>query len=63
MIKLNRIGNKLGLAGAIGVLLAAGMVANQMVSEFDFYRDAIDQPGLLYFDDLKIGDTYAVVQP
>jgi len=33
MIKLNRIGNKLGLAGAIGVLLAAGMVANQMMSE------------------------------
>jgi len=33
MIKLNRIGNKLGLAGAIGVLLAAGMVANQMISE------------------------------
>ena len=31
MIKLNRIGNKLGLAGAVGVLLAAGMVANQMV--------------------------------
>jgi methyl-accepting chemotaxis protein len=33
MIKLNRIGNKLGLAGAIGVLLAVGMVANQMVTE------------------------------
>src|SRR5207248_2348876 len=33
MIKFNRIGNKLGLAGAIGVLLAAGMVANQMTSE------------------------------
>jgi len=33
MIKFNRIGNKLGLAGAIGVLLAAGMVANQMASE------------------------------
>jgi methyl-accepting chemotaxis protein len=33
MIKFNRIGNKLGLAGAIGILLAAGMVANQMVSE------------------------------
>src|SRR5262245_7069483 len=33
MIKLNRIGNKLGLAGAVGVLLAAGMVANQMMSE------------------------------
>ena len=33
MIKLNRIGNKLGLAGAIGVLLAIGMVANQMMTE------------------------------
>jgi methyl-accepting chemotaxis protein len=33
MIKLNRIGNKLGIAGAIGVLLAVGMVANQMMSE------------------------------
>ncbi|MFZ2159209.1 MAG: methyl-accepting chemotaxis protein [Bradyrhizobium sp.] len=32
-MKLNRIGNKLGLAGAIGVLLAIGMVANQMVTE------------------------------
>ena len=35
MIKLNRIGNKLGLAGAVGVLLAIGMVANQMVTESD----------------------------
>ena len=35
MIKLNRIGNKLGLAGAVGVLLAIGMVANQMVTEFE----------------------------
>ena len=33
MIKLNRIGNKLGLAGAVGVLLAVGMVANQMMTE------------------------------
>jgi methyl-accepting chemotaxis protein len=33
MIKLNRIGNKLGLVGAVGVLLAIGMVANQMVTE------------------------------
>ena len=33
MIKLNRIGNKLGLAGAVGILLAIGMVANQMVTE------------------------------
>ena len=33
MIKLNRIGNKLGLAGAVGVLLAIGMVANQMLTE------------------------------
>ena len=33
MIKFNRIGNKLGLAGAIGVLLSIGMVANQMMAE------------------------------
>jgi methyl-accepting chemotaxis protein len=33
MIKLNRIGNKLGAVGLFGVLLSAGMVANQMVSE------------------------------
>jgi methyl-accepting chemotaxis protein len=33
MIKINRIGNKLGLAGLVGVLLSGGMVVNQMVSE------------------------------
>ncbi len=33
MIKLNRIGYKLGLAGAIGVLLSVGMAANQMMTE------------------------------
>ena len=33
MIRLNRIGNKLGLAGAIGIALAVGMVANQLMSE------------------------------
>src|SRR3954470_14111922 len=33
MIKLNRIGYKLGLAGVHSVVLAAGMVANQMVAE------------------------------
>jgi methyl-accepting chemotaxis protein len=33
MIKLNRIGYKLGLAGVLSVVLAAGMVANQMVTE------------------------------
>ncbi|MBR1285674.1 HAMP domain-containing protein [Bradyrhizobium sp. AUGA SZCCT0177] len=32
-MKLNRIGYKLGLAGAVGILLAGGMVANQMMSE------------------------------
>ncbi|QWG26052.1 HAMP domain-containing protein [Bradyrhizobium sediminis] len=32
-MKLNRIGNKLGLAGAVGVLLAIGMAANQMATE------------------------------
>jgi methyl-accepting chemotaxis protein len=33
MIKLNRIGYKLGLAGAVAVLLAIGMAANQMITE------------------------------
>ena len=33
MIKLNRIGYKLGLAGALSVLLAVGMAANQMMTE------------------------------
>jgi methyl-accepting chemotaxis protein len=33
MIKLNRIGYKLGLAGAIGIVLAVGMAANQMMTE------------------------------
>ncbi len=33
MIKLNRIGYKLGAAGLFGVLLSGGMVANQVVSE------------------------------
>ena len=40
MIKLNRIGNKLGLAGAVGVLLAVGMVANQMMTEIAHRRQA-----------------------
>src|SRR5664279_4583334 len=33
MIKFNRIGNKLGLAGLFGVLLSGGMVVNQIVSD------------------------------
>src|SRR5882724_13172393 len=33
MIKLNRIGSKLGLAGAVGVLLSIGMIANQTITE------------------------------
>jgi methyl-accepting chemotaxis protein len=33
MIKLNRIGYKLGLAGLLSVVLAASMVANQMITE------------------------------
>jgi methyl-accepting chemotaxis protein len=33
MIRLNRIGNKLGLAGVFGILMAGGMVANQMMTE------------------------------
>ncbi|WP_315719176.1 MULTISPECIES: HAMP domain-containing methyl-accepting chemotaxis protein [unclassified Bradyrhizobium] len=32
-MKLNRIGYKLGLAGAIGATLAVGMIANQMIAE------------------------------
>ena len=38
-------------------------VQNQMDSEFDVYRDPQIFPNLMYFDSLKIGDTYAVVQP
>ncbi|WP_428134214.1 methyl-accepting chemotaxis protein [Bradyrhizobium sp.] len=33
MIRLNRIGNKLGLAGAVGILLSVGLVANQLISD------------------------------
>jgi len=33
MIKFNRIGNKLGLVGLLGIALALGMAANQMRSE------------------------------
>ena len=33
MVKLNRIGNKLGLAGLAGILLSIGMVANQTTTE------------------------------
>ncbi|MCP9629602.1 methyl-accepting chemotaxis protein [Rhodopseudomonas palustris] len=33
MIKLNRIGNKLGVAGLVGISLAIGMVVNQSVTE------------------------------
>ncbi|MES2196715.1 MAG: HAMP domain-containing methyl-accepting chemotaxis protein [Pseudomonadota bacterium] len=32
-MKLNRIGNKLGLAGVVGVLLAIGLVGNQLATE------------------------------
>ncbi|CCE02526.1 HAMP domain-containing methyl-accepting chemotaxis protein [Bradyrhizobium sp. STM 3809] len=32
-MKLNRIGYKLGLAGAVGATLAIGMIANQMLAE------------------------------
>jgi len=41
VIKFNRIGNKLGLAGAVGILLSIGMVANQMMSEAEV--DAANQ--------------------
>jgi len=47
MIKLNRIGNKLGAVGLFGVLLSGGMVANQMVSESTIdsanYRAGVQQ--------------------
>lgn len=33
MIKINRVGNKLGLAGLVGILLSVGVVANQMRTE------------------------------
>jgi methyl-accepting chemotaxis protein len=33
MIKLNRVGNKLGLAGLVGILLSVGVVANEMRTE------------------------------
>jgi methyl-accepting chemotaxis protein len=33
MFKINRIGNKLGIAGAVGILLSIGMVMNQTSTE------------------------------
>lgn len=33
MVKINRVGNKLGLAGLIGILLSVGVVANQLHTE------------------------------
>jgi methyl-accepting chemotaxis protein len=33
MIKINRVGNKLGIAGLVGILLSIGVVANQMRTE------------------------------
>ena len=33
MIKLDRIGNKLGVAGGVGLLLFIGMAANRVISE------------------------------
>ena len=33
MANFNRIGYKLGLAGILGVVLAGGMLVNQMISE------------------------------
>lgn len=38
MMKLNRIGNKLGAVGILGVLLAGGMLVNQMMSEASIMR-------------------------
>ena len=34
VIKINRIGNKLGLAGIVAILLSIGLVANQYAAEF-----------------------------
>ncbi len=45
MIKLNRIGNKLGAVGLFSVLLAGGMVANQRVSELTI-NSANDRAGV-----------------
>lgn len=33
MIKLNRIGNKLGIVGVVGIVLAGGMLVNTMIAE------------------------------
>ncbi len=33
MVKLNRIGNKLGITGALGVLLSIGLIGNQITTE------------------------------
>ena len=33
MVRLNRIGTKLGLAGLLGIVLCGGMISNQLVSE------------------------------
>ncbi|MBC7581096.1 MAG: methyl-accepting chemotaxis protein, partial [Tardiphaga sp.] len=33
MIKINRIGNKLGIASAVGILLSLAMTTNQIISE------------------------------
>jgi methyl-accepting chemotaxis protein len=38
MIKINRIGNKLGLAGLAGILLSIGMVANQTATESSVFE-------------------------
>ena len=38
MAKLNRIGNKLGLAGLAAILLSIGMVANERATESSVAR-------------------------
>jgi len=43
MIKLNRIGYKLLLAGLLGVVLCAGMIVNQTMSEAASNRAATQQ--------------------
>ncbi|MDB5618413.1 methyl-accepting chemotaxis protein, partial [Tardiphaga sp.] len=57
MIKINSVGNKLGLAGFLGILLSVGVVANGMRAEttiFELNRDAATQQ--------KIADSAYVMQ-
>ena len=57
MIKINSVGNKLGLAGLVGILLSAGVVANQMRTE-----SAISEVNRLADVQQKIADSAYVMQ-